>query len=93
VNPDGLALQGRGFTRDISSNGAYVYAEVQPPANTEVQIEILLPPSLEGYSSLRMRAKTKIIRVEPDAIDEHSGGFVAHSDFYVLKEDLTHCDE
>ena len=88
-NPDGSSLKGQGFTRDISSHAAYVYTEFRPPANTEVYIDIILPSVLEAHGTLRMRAKAKIVRVEPSATDEHSGGFVAQSDSYELREDLT----
>lgn len=85
-NPEGLIFTGQGFTRDISSHGAYVYADVQPPAETEVHIEIFLPSFIESQGALRMRAKAKVIRVEPGAIDQRTGGFVAQSDSYELRE-------
>jgi hypothetical protein len=87
-NPDGSLLDGQGFTRDISSHGAYVYAEIRPPVNSEVHIEIILPSVLEVHGTLRLSAKAKIIRVEPSATDEQAGGFVAQSDSYELREDL-----
>jgi len=88
-NPEGLTFTGQGFTRDISSQGAYVYAEVPPPAESEVHIEIQLPSFMESERALRMRAKAKVIRVEPNEIDQHAGGFVAQSSFYELREDGT----
>jgi hypothetical protein len=87
-NPDGSPLEGQGFTRDISSHGAYVYAEVRPPVNTQVHIDITLPSVLDAHGSLRMSATAKIIRVEPSATEQQAGGFVAQSDSYELREDL-----
>jgi hypothetical protein len=81
-NPEGLTFTGQGFTRDISSEGAYVYAEVLPPGETEVHIEILLPPHTESSGALRMRARARVIRVEPNEIAQHTRGFVAHSNSY-----------
>ena len=92
-NPEGLKFTGQGFTRDISSHGAYVYAEVPPPAETEVHIEILLPSFMESQGALRMRAKAKVIRVEPNEIDQHTGGFVVQSNSYELRENGTEQSE
>ncbi len=85
---DGTVLKGQGFTRDISSHGAYVYSEPQPPTGTDLLIDILLPTVLEPYGTLRMSGSTKVIRVELSVIDVHFGGFVAQSDSFELWEDL-----
>lgn len=88
-NPEGLTFTGQGFTRDISSQGAYVYAEEPPPAQTDVHIEILLPSVMESQGALFMRAKAKIIRVEPNDIDQRTEGFVAYSNSYELRQNCT----
>jgi hypothetical protein len=84
----GAIHKGDGFSRDISSHGVYVYAEwhVQPQSDADIKVDILLHSSSEAQRSVHMSGEAKVIRVEPSATDEHSGGFVAASDSFVVKE-------
>jgi hypothetical protein len=79
---DGVKHKGVGFSRDISSQGVYTCTEW--PANLhrddDVDVDILLPLSSELHRTLHMRGRTKVIRVERTATDEHAGGYVAESD-------------
>ena len=79
--------EGEGFSRDISSHGVYVCIEwrAQPQRDVDIDVHILLPSFSEAHRTLHMSGRAKVIRVEPTAIDEHSGGFVAQSDSYVLQ--------
>jgi hypothetical protein len=85
---DGVMHKGDGFSRDISSHGVYVYAEwrAQPQRDADIEVDILLHSFSEDERVLHMSGRAKVVRVEPSATDEHSGGFVAESDSFVFKE-------
>jgi hypothetical protein len=87
TDQEGVMRKGEGFSRDISSNGVYVYAEwhAQPQRNADIEVDITLPSFSEAHRTLHMRGKAKIMRVEPTATGEHYGGFVAVVDSYVLQ--------
>jgi hypothetical protein len=80
--------KGEGFSRDISSHGVYVYADwhIQPQSDANIQVDILLHSFSETMRTAQMSGSAKIIRVEPSATDEHTGGFVAASDSFAFKE-------
>lgn len=86
---DGIGHKGQGFTRDISSQGVYIYSESQPPSETEIYIEVLFSSLLEDHSPVQMSAGAKVIRVEPISIDERTGGFVAVSSSFTLLNGVT----
>jgi hypothetical protein len=67
-------FQGEGTTRDVSLGGAYILTTTCPPVSTTVQMEIIFPP-LHSVSSTRIRAKMKVLRVEPAIAGERRGGF------------------
>jgi hypothetical protein len=66
----------------------YVYAEwqVQPQSDADIEVDILLQSVSETERTVHMSGSAKVIRVEPSATDEHSGGFVAASDSFAFKE-------
>ncbi len=86
---DGIVHRGQGFTRDISSQGVYIYAESQPPPDTNIHIDVLFSSLLEARSPVQMSAGAKVIRVEPISIDERTGGFVAVSSSFILLNAVT----
>jgi hypothetical protein len=86
---DGIVHKGKGFTRDISSQSVYIYAESQPPADANIHIDILFSSLLEAHSPVQMSAGAKVIRVEPISIDERLGGFVAVSSSFTLLNGVT----
>lgn len=81
--------KGEGFSRDISSHGVYVYAEwdVRPQSDAEIDVDILLNSFSETRRTVHMGGSAKVVRVEPSATDEHSGGVVAASDSFAFKEE------
>jgi hypothetical protein len=81
---DGVVHAEKGFSRDISTRGVYVYAEWHPQAGAEMDVDIILRSSTEGKGALYMSGRGKVIRVEPTGTDGHSGAFVAESKFYSL---------
>ena len=74
----------QGFTRDISSHGVYIFAEWPPPTEVDIHVDILLPSLLGDLGTLSMSGEAKVVRVEPTATDEQSGGFVAAGESYIL---------
>jgi hypothetical protein len=88
IDRDGVIHTGEGFSRDISSHGVYVYAEwhVQPQNDADIKIDISLHSFSETERAVHMSGNAKVVRVEPSATDEHSGGFVASSDSFAFKE-------
>ena len=74
----------QGFTRDISSHGVYIFAEWRPPTDVDIHVDILLPSLLGYLGTLSMSGEAKVVRVEPTATDEQSGGFVAAGESYIL---------
>jgi len=61
-------LLGKGVTRDISLMGAFILTLTCPPVGTALQLEIFLPPLLQGARSIRIQTEATVIRVE------HEGG-------------------
>jgi PilZ domain len=59
----GVHHRGVGVTRDISSNGAFVYAANCPPAPVPIQIEICLP-SREAPRGVQIQMQGKVLRIE-----------------------------
>ncbi len=80
--------KGEGLSRDISSHGVYVYADwnVQPQSDADIQVDISLHSFSDTERTVHMSGSAKVIRVEPSATDEHSGGFVAASDSFAFRE-------
>jgi hypothetical protein len=58
-----MRLEGEGLTRDVSEVGAYVLTERCPPLQTEVEIEIGVPP-LHGAPKTWLRGIMQVLRVE-----------------------------
>ena len=74
--PDNERFQGEGVTRDMSVAGVFVLSATSPPANSAVQMEVLLPIS-DGASKVRMKSDMTVLRVEQDLTDNKRSGFSA----------------
>lgn len=75
--------QSAGFTRDIGTEGAFVFARSCPPLGAYVKIEIVLPLSRAAEScgrAVRLRCIGKVIRIEND-LSWSQGGFAVMGDF------------
>jgi hypothetical protein len=68
----GIRLNGEGVTRDVSEVGAYVFTARCPPLQTEVEIEIVVPP-LHGAPKAWLKGIMQVLRVEAGPGGE--GGF------------------
>jgi hypothetical protein len=74
--PDNRRFQGEGATRDISVEGIFVVTATCPPANAEIQLEVILPLS-DGVSKAQMRANMMVLRVDHDLASGTRSGFSA----------------
>lgn len=85
---DGVMYAGEGFSRDMSTHGVYVCTEwlAQLQRGLDIDIDVLLPSFSGPHRTLHVSGRAKVNRVEPPATHEDSGGFVAESHSYVLKE-------
>jgi hypothetical protein len=84
----GVVHNGRGFTRDTSSQGVYIYAESVPPLDTEIHIDIHFSFMFEDLRKLRMCAKANVIRLESEEISERACGFVVSSNSFAIFKGL-----
>jgi len=84
LNRDGVREEGEGFTREISLQGVYVYAESLPPADAEIDLEIYFTSLQETDKNLKFMAKAKVIRLEPRTLDGRTGGFASITGYLTL---------
>lgn len=89
TDKDGVLHYGQGLTRDISSKGMFVCADLQPPAKADIQIEVFFSSLTELGSKLRMKARAQVVRVEPSTEGEPDGGFAAFNRSYELHNGTT----
>ena len=90
LDRDGVRDEGKGFTRDISLQGVYVYSESLPPADAEIDLDIYFTSLLEADKNVKWMAKAKVIRLEPSAIDERTGGFASVTGYFTLFNGVAH---
>ncbi len=83
-NPGGSHHKGEGFTRDISSEGAFILTDTCPPPGALIQIEVLFH-AMERGSVLKMRAQGEILRVEAVGGGDPNAGFAAVCKSFVLR--------
>ncbi len=81
----GIQQRSEGITRDISSNGAFIYAAVGPTAQVPIRTEFELPPLEEGKAPLRVRVKAQVVRVERSPADPVHSGFAVSYEGAVLR--------
>ena len=84
----GLSQQGKGKTRDLSAAGAFLYTDSAPPVGSTVQLEMRVPFLRGAISALRMKAKARVVRVQPpDENDEvQTSGFAVITDSFILQD-------
>lgn len=84
VSPSGSEQQARGYTRDISPGGAYVFSETAPPLGDPVQLTIHLPVFADEKHSPTVRVRGQVLRA-----DRKSGAI--ESGFAVRNQKVTLC--
>lgn len=76
----------KGFTRDLSAGGVFLYSEKCPPVGVPIEFEALLPPLEQKASALRLRGEGRVLRVEPAFTNGKWTGFAAVNEGFVLQE-------
>jgi len=72
---DGSQRAGRGQTRNISQNGAYVVSPERPPKGARISMSIYLPPLSGGTRVRRIETQGQVLRVDPELQAEDSAGW------------------
>lgn len=81
---DGTTREARGYTRDISPGGAYVFSDVFPPVGRSVQLNVQLP-MLPGEARVPcVNVRGSVLRVDGIGADAETG-------FAVRNEKVTLC--
>jgi len=83
IAPSGIEQQARGYTRDISPGGAYVFSDVVPPIGKSVQLSIHLPV-------FAGEAREPIVQVHGQVLRTDTSGAFG-SGFAVRNEKVTLC--
>jgi hypothetical protein len=81
---EGVIRRGQGITRDISTKGIFVYSEINPPAKADVLVDVSFRDVTSIPSTLQMRAKGLVIRVEPAIEPGSQKGFAMLNRSYEL---------
>jgi len=75
----GKRLQGEGTTRDLSVAGAFVYTSTCPAPDTNVFMDVLLPPLQQTAPAVTMQMEARVLRVEHPAEGTGRSGFAVAS--------------
>jgi hypothetical protein len=75
---------GSGLTRDISSNGMFIYANSVPPEKADIELDVSFHSVANPDSNLQMNAAAVVIRVEGTAGPEGHSGFALLNRSYAL---------
>lgn len=74
----GQRQRGEGRSRDISEQGAFVYAPDSPPFGASVRLKIAEGlPEIAG--ALRIEFEGHVVRVEQPGVEEENSGFAVQS--------------
>jgi len=71
----------------------FILGDSQPPPRAQVQIEVFFSSLVETGSTLRMKARAQVVRVEPPTPSQVPGGFAAVSRSYILHNGMTNVEE
>ena len=58
----GAEISGR--TRDVSSRGAFIYADSEISDGTAIEFVMTLPPEITSAESIRVRCTGKVVRID-----------------------------
>jgi len=70
---DEQSVEGR--TRDISTSGAFIYAQVCPPEGVTVKVNMVLATIPNSARSLRLNAEGRVVRSEQPTSGGGTRGF------------------
>lgn len=74
---------GAGFTRDVSTVGVFVLSAAAPPAESRLQMQVLLPPPQPAEEGLKLQSEATVMRIESQA---EGSGFAAMSEFALVAD-------
>lgn len=74
-------------TRDLSATGIYLILSAGVEVESELNLELTLPPQLTGGKSVRIRCLGRIVRVEHRAGDGPLGVAATIEEYEFLKND------
>jgi len=77
--PEGLSLQGKGVTRDLSVAGVFVLARACPPPDVTVSLEIAFPSFRVGQDILKFVIEGQVVRINHTSQDEQGNGFAVRT--------------
>jgi PilZ domain len=72
---EGVPQRGRGYTRDISSKGMFIYSDSKPPLKADLQVDVCFRAFAEAPTNLQLRAESLVVRVETAASHDALHGF------------------
>jgi len=71
----GTIRKAEGYTRNLSSKGAFISVAQCPAVGTSVQIAFQLSPGLSGSRPLHLDAEGLVLRIEPESSRPGNRGF------------------
>jgi hypothetical protein len=80
----GILYVGSGLTRDISSNGMFIYSDSAPPEKADIGLDISFHSAANADTNLQMRAAALVIRLEGAPSPERHSGFAVLNRSYEL---------
>lgn len=79
----GVRHRGQGYTRDVSKHGVFVLTNACPPPESELRIEVHLPPLKRCGAPVEMRGRGRVVRIEAKP-RMRSWGFAAEVENFTL---------
>ena len=76
----GSYAKGEGVTRDMSTNGLFVYSEILPPEDASIRLEVGFPPLRESGAPVRIRVRGRVVRIERVPAERARYGFAVSSE-------------
>jgi hypothetical protein len=76
----GSYAKGDGVTRDMSTNGLFVYSRILPPKDASLRLEVGFPPLRESGVPVRIKVRGRVVRVEKVLTEPGRNGFAVSSE-------------
>jgi len=73
-------FRGEGITRDISVQGAFILTATSPPPDCSIYVDLLLPSIVGVQSTMRIRGRARVTRIEHSSADTWIHGFAVVTD-------------
>jgi PilZ domain len=92
--PGRAHLRAEGMTRDISPQGAFIFASSYPPVDTTILVDIYLFLSTSRASApkVRIRAEARVLRIDREADQGMNGFAIGNSHFRFWPPTITELD-